>query len=191
MMKIAITGHTSGIGLALYNYYTKMGNEVIGFSRTNGYDLKDDSTISKIIKEASNCDIFFNNAYYELAQVKLLYGLHMFWQNNSDKCMVVTSSRSADFIDFRTSGYTIMKSALDNAIKQCQFSAKYHLLNFKPGFTNTPMTTDPNKDVNSMFAPKGKTVPDSMIEPGDIAEFLDLVISNKKFRVKAITIDPN
>jgi hypothetical protein len=53
------------------------------------------------------------------------------------------------------------------------------------------MTTDPNKDVNSMFAPKGKTVPDSMIEPGDIAEFLDLVISNKKFRVKAITIDPN
>lgn len=190
-MKIAITGHTSGIGLALFNYYSNKGNEVIGFSRSNGYDLSDDSNISKIIKEVKDCDIFFNNAYYELSQVKLLYAMHMLWQQNPKKCMVVTGSRSADFIDHRTSGYTLMKSALDTAIKQCQYSSRYHLLNFKPGYTNTPMATDTNKNTSSMFGPKSKTVPDIMMDPNDLAELLDLVITNTKFKVKILAIDPD
>lgn len=190
-MKISITGHTSGIGLALFNYYTEKGNEVIGFSRSNGYDLGVESNISKVIKETKDCDVFFNNAYYELAQVKLLYGLHMLWQNNPKKTMIVTSSRSADFIDYRTSGYTLMKSTLDTAIKQCQFSSKYHLLNFKPGYTNTPMTTDLNKDQSSMFGPKVKTIPESMMDPSDLVELLDLVITNTKIKVKILAIDPS
>jgi len=190
-MKIAITGHTSGIGLALFNYYTNKGDEVFGFSRSNGYDISLEENISKIIKEVKDCDIFFNNAYYELAQVKLLYGLHMLWQQNAKKCMVVTGSRSADFIDYRPSGYTLMKSALDTAIKQCQYSSKYHLLNFKPGYTNTPMVTDLSNDHKSMFGPKSKTIPDSMMNPNDLAELLDLIITNNKFKVKVLAIDPN
>jgi hypothetical protein len=190
-MKIAITGHTSGIGLALFNYYTAKGDEVIGFSRSNGYDISVEENISKIIKEIKDCDIFFNNAYHELAQVKLLYGLHVFWQQDTKKCMVVTGSRSADFIDYRTSGYSLMKNALDTAIKQCQYSSKYHLLNFKPGFTNTPMVTNLNKDQNSIFGPKGKTIPESMLDPIDLVELIDLVITNKKVKVKVLSIDPS
>jgi NAD(P)-dependent dehydrogenase (short-subunit alcohol dehydrogenase family) len=34
-MKVAITGHTSGIGKALSDVFS----DVIGFSRRNGYDL--------------------------------------------------------------------------------------------------------------------------------------------------------
>ena len=134
--------------------------------------------------------MFFNNAYFETAQIKLLYGLHMLWQKQPHKCLIVTGSRSADFVDSRTSGYTAMKSALEVAVKQCQYTAEYHLLNFKPGFTATNMTMQTDKPSGSVFAPRGKFVPEKMIDPDDLAELLDLVINNKKLRIKTLAVDP-
>jgi short-subunit dehydrogenase len=67
MAKIAITGHTQGIGKGLYNYYSTVG-EVKGYSRTNGYDLSDLSTIDRILLDSNDCDIFINNAYYPVSQ---------------------------------------------------------------------------------------------------------------------------
>ena len=37
--KIAVIGHTKGIGKAIADLYSKMGFKVIGMSRANGYDL--------------------------------------------------------------------------------------------------------------------------------------------------------
>jgi len=71
-MKIAITGHTSGIGKALYNYYSAE-HEVIGFSRSNGYNLPD--SLSNVIKESKGCDLFINNCYANGAQIDLFEGL--------------------------------------------------------------------------------------------------------------------
>lgn len=68
-MKIGITGHTSGIGQTLYEYF-KETHEVIGFSRSNGYDIDTDS--EKIIKEVSNFDLFINNANSSNGQETLL-----------------------------------------------------------------------------------------------------------------------
>jgi len=56
--KIAITGHTKGIGLALANYYTDLGIEVVGFSRTNGYDISKGVDQERIINESQDCDLF-------------------------------------------------------------------------------------------------------------------------------------
>ena len=49
-MKVAITGHTQGIGKAIAELYP----DHIGFSRSNGYDITDENVISKILEEISD-----------------------------------------------------------------------------------------------------------------------------------------
>mgnify|MGYP001626557762 CR=1 FL=1 len=48
-MKIALTGHTSGIGKALYDILSQE-HDVVCFSRSNGYDIKEDDTIERIVQ---------------------------------------------------------------------------------------------------------------------------------------------
>ena len=74
MRIIAITGHTGGLGLALFNYFKDRGDEVIGMSRSNGYELPDRN--SAVFDIARTADLFVNNAYGGQAQtefIKLLY----------------------------------------------------------------------------------------------------------------------
>lgn len=71
-MKIAITGHTHGLGRKLYNHLSKT-HEVKGFSRSNGYSLPD--KINDIVEESSNCDLFINNAYADGSQLDLFNAL--------------------------------------------------------------------------------------------------------------------
>ena len=63
---IAITGHASGIGQALFKKYPGS----LGFDLANGYDI--DRDIDLIIDESKNCNIFINNAYYLNCQTDLL-----------------------------------------------------------------------------------------------------------------------
>jgi NAD(P)-dependent dehydrogenase (short-subunit alcohol dehydrogenase family) len=37
--RCVITGHTSGLGLALFEHFKNKGWDVEGYSRSNGYDL--------------------------------------------------------------------------------------------------------------------------------------------------------
>lgn len=67
-MKIAVTGHTSGIGKSISERF-----DVIGFSRSNGYDITKDQ--EKIVKESTDCDVFINNAQKGFYQTELLYTL--------------------------------------------------------------------------------------------------------------------
>jgi hypothetical protein len=78
-MKIAITGHTSGIGKALFDYffsYTPMG-----FSRSNGYNINHIENRKKIINQCADCDVFINNAYSNgiNSQLYLLQEMHSAW----------------------------------------------------------------------------------------------------------------
>ena len=56
--KIAITGHTKGIGNGLHTYFSTQSVEVLGFSRTNNYDISNIDVIDKIIDETIDCEIF-------------------------------------------------------------------------------------------------------------------------------------
>lgn len=80
-MNVAITGHTSGIGKAIGEWMTARGHHVRGFSRTNGYDISNDAILDRIVKECEDIDIFFNHAYYDFQQTKLLYLLHQAWRD--------------------------------------------------------------------------------------------------------------
>jgi hypothetical protein len=91
-MKCVVTGHTSGIGKAIYNHFLSKGWEVIGMSRTNGYDIVSDQ--DRIVAKSGGFDIFVNCAYAGNAQLELLDKLH----NKVDKIIVV-GSVAADFAD--------------------------------------------------------------------------------------------
>lgn len=68
--KIAITGHTAGIGKSLHDRFLST-YEVAGFSRSNGYDISSDDTLERIITDSLDCEIFINNAYHFDQQTKL------------------------------------------------------------------------------------------------------------------------
>ena len=73
-MKVVITGHTWGVGKALYEHFqTFFGWEVIGLSRSNGYDI--DVDFDKVVKAASGCFLFINNAYRDKQQTRLVNAL--------------------------------------------------------------------------------------------------------------------
>jgi hypothetical protein len=72
--KIIITGHTSGIGKAIYDKFTEGScREIVGMSRSNGYDI--DKNFDRIVEEATGCELFINNAYRDRQQLKLLEAL--------------------------------------------------------------------------------------------------------------------
>ena len=78
-MTFVITGHTSGIGKALYEEFGG-----IGLSRATGFDISKDD-ITPYIKEA---DVFINNAYCGNVQVRLLYQVYELWINDYTKSII-------------------------------------------------------------------------------------------------------
>ena len=88
-MKIAITGHTSGIGKGILEYYSGE-HEVIGFSLENGYNIND---YSRILEETKDCDIFINNAYSHYTQSEIVSE----WAkvHSNDKHLIISTSSIA------------------------------------------------------------------------------------------------
>jgi len=96
-MKIAITGHTSGIGKALFDYFVLYSP--IGFSRSNGHDINHVQNREKIVNQCMDCDLFINNAYSDgvNSQLYLLQEMHSAW-TGKDKLIINISSRITDFV---------------------------------------------------------------------------------------------
>ena len=122
-MKIAITGHTSGLGLSLYDHFSK-NNEVIGMSRSNGYDLAKDQ--QSIIDVASKCDIFFNNAYYQVSQAQLISKLY-------NVIPVITSGSIASDLDTSKNSYFLNKKIIETTHKRLSNKTLIPILLLKMG----------------------------------------------------------
>jgi hypothetical protein len=91
-MKIAITGHTRGIGAGLYQH---LSPNSIGFSKSTGYDINSASDRARIITESSECDMFINNAHCGFGQTLLLIDLFREWKH-LDKTIINIGSRVAE-----------------------------------------------------------------------------------------------
>jgi hypothetical protein len=89
-MKCIITGHTSGIAKVIYEHLKAQGWEVIGVSRTTGYDLTTD--LDKVVTLSEGADLFINCANVGRAQLELLEKLH-----DTVKHMIVFGSVAGDF----------------------------------------------------------------------------------------------
>ena len=68
--KIAITGHTKGIGKAIADLYKKKKYKVIGLSRSNGFDVTGDH--DKIMEKLKDCRLVVLNAHAGNSQLALL-----------------------------------------------------------------------------------------------------------------------
>ena len=97
-MIIALTGHTKGLGAELYKDLTHQ-YKVIGFSRSNGYDIKNPNDRKKIITESKDCDIFINLVHNYYHQTDIMYELYPS-QENAEKLIINISSLVVDSKDW-------------------------------------------------------------------------------------------
>jgi nucleoside-diphosphate-sugar epimerase len=72
-MNYVITGHTSGIGKALYE---RLCPNVKGYSLSSGYDIKDKVNRTSIIQRNLDADVFINCAEDGFGQSQLLLELY-------------------------------------------------------------------------------------------------------------------
>ena len=171
-MKIAITGHTSGLGKYLYDNF----EDTIGFSRSNGYDIKN---YKDIVKELDEVDVFINNAHSGFYQVELLYCLFDKWKYIPNKSIINISSNASDGIMYFEQKYAIEKSALDSACDQLAYNqtSLCKIYCVKPGYIDT-------ERVKGVIAPK--------IKVEDIFSLLNSIIFSKNsYYPYKITVLPN
>jgi len=113
-MKIAITGHSAGIGQALAKIYEAQGHEVVGLSRRNGYNIR---SLPKVAGMIEPCDMFINNAQVGFAQTELLFEIWRRWEGQQ-KIIVNISTQLTDLQIPPNRGwdeYLIQKKALELA----------------------------------------------------------------------------
>lgn len=93
MIRYAITGHTRGIGRRAFE---RLSPNIIGFSKSTGYDINKHVDRQRIIAESFDCDVFINNATEGFAQTYMLLDLVHAWGDNPNKTIINVGSRIAE-----------------------------------------------------------------------------------------------
>lgn len=150
-MKVAITGHSAGIGQALSKAYTSRGHTVVGLSRRNGFNIR---SFQKVADQIEDCDVFINNAQAGFAQTELLFEVFKRWETLCNKTIVNISSELARQpavvgLNLDMDLYRIQKVALEEAVMQLRRRSQLpRLIIVRPGQVNTQdwMTSPPAAD---------------------------------------------
>ena len=133
-----MTGHTSGIGLSLYNIFIKH-SEVLGFSRSTGHDIGLKISRQEILKQLDEYDIFINNAYHYSGQQELLNEILELWSGTSKRIINISSNiktlPESFFVIKEINDYRNSKRELDNLIEN--YKGTVRILNVLPELTNT------------------------------------------------------
>lgn len=169
-MKIAITGHTKGLGAALVKLLTP-DHEIVGFSRTNGYDIEQDATIERIIAEVEDCDIFINNAKSWWSQIDMFSKLLLDWQGQRKRIINIGShvtvwnykTNRLNFPKISANHYIAMKTALKAASYNAWENNAWPLVHLvQPGpFVNTGFIPDERTHMTAEQV--AKSIVDSII----------------------------
>ena len=88
--KIAIIGHTRGIGKAIADLYRKRKYTVVGLSSSNGYDLQCSQV--EIMEQLDDCRLIVLNAYAGRGQMTLLKRIYGKFVFENKKVVVITST---------------------------------------------------------------------------------------------------
>ena len=142
-MKIAITGHSAGIGQALSTIYTEQGHEVVGLSRRNGYNIR---SISKLASMIESCDVFVNNAQVGFAQTELFWEVWNRWRGQNKTIINISTQMTNNSVAPKEEWdqYIIQKKALELAHTQCQERSPLpKLILVKPGSIATQPSQQP------------------------------------------------
>lgn len=141
-MKIAITGHTRGIGNAIKNALDSE-HEIIGFSRTNGFNINNPNAI---YEQAKDYDVFINNAQFQNFQTQLF---ELFWEEwkYKHKTIINISSHSkypetkARFGNYIKNKQELEQSTRDKTLNPDIGAGKFNcrVTNVIVGWTDTDM----------------------------------------------------
>jgi NADP-dependent 3-hydroxy acid dehydrogenase YdfG len=150
-MKIAITGHTAGIGQALAEVY--YGNEIVGLSKRNGNNIRN---IPKICDQIEPCDMFINNAQAGYSQTELLFEMTKRWQGTKKHIIIIstmmTQEPTSSLPGLDMDAYRVQKIALEEAVKQIRNQhLGIKLTTVRPGniATSPDKTVSPSADVDN------------------------------------------
>jgi NAD(P)-dependent dehydrogenase (short-subunit alcohol dehydrogenase family) len=152
-MKIAITGHTAGIGQALAEEYSHDGHEIIGLSKREGNNIRN---IPKICDHIESCDVFVNNAQAGYAQTELLFEMAKRWNNTKKHIVVISTMMTQDPISILPGldmlAYHQQKVTLEEMVKQLRYQRLGVTITIvRPGYIATQLgqTVPPAADVNN------------------------------------------
>lgn len=129
-MKIAITGHSAGIGQAFAQILADKGHEIVGISKRDGNNIR---VIPKITDMIESCDMFINNAQSGYAQTELLYSVWNRWQGQEKYIWCIGTIMATQPIDppipgqseLAMSEYRNQKIALEDAIRQLRWKKQW------------------------------------------------------------------
>jgi hypothetical protein len=155
--KIVITGHTSGIGKSIYDRFKEIScREIIGMSRSNGYDIEKD--FDRIVEEASGAELFINNAYRDQQQLKLFHAL-----KKKVDMMVVMGSVSRFYPEMIPTQYVHDKQELAEACRLESINPNgIPVLHLDLGFIEG--TTIDNADPSTAFVSDYNTPKDDIVD---------------------------
>jgi nucleoside-diphosphate-sugar epimerase len=154
-MKIAITGHTAGIGRAFTKILESRGHKIMGISRRTGDNIRRVEHAANLI---DSCDMFINNAQIQYAQTELLYAVWEKWQGKEGKYIWNISTQMVEQpINTRPDGqndlimsqYRNQKIALEEASRQLRFKNAWPNISIiRPGGVATQETFDNKNKAN-------------------------------------------
>lgn len=152
MNTLAITGHTKGIGKALIELVKEEYN-ILGFSRSNGYNLKDDGIVQKIFQESKDADVFINNAFFRFAQIDLFNLFYNEWKTDSSKTILNIGSIARLKDDLGVGSYGYVKQEFHEAWRKIhrEQDRKCKIYNISPGFVDTDMIASLNIPATTML----------------------------------------
>ena len=156
-MKVVITGHMNGLGLALSNKFAEKGYTISGYDLTNNKDITKEDTVDELITDCTDADIFVNNAHAN--QSSLLTQVFKLWEG-MDKTIINISSAITYLTPFNLpeslNAYISDKKNLDTTVKFLRVKGDSpHIMNIRPSWIESQLVSgfntkkiDPDDIVN-------------------------------------------
>ncbi len=143
-MKVAITGHTKGLGKELYNRF----DDVKGFSTSNDYDVSDNYDRAKIINQIRDCDLFINNAHPFFDQTRLLFEVFDEWKYEDKTIVNIISRAKYDNIS-KGFMYAASKASLSHLSHNLRFNTdkKCKIIDVNPGLLESELSSLAYKEI--------------------------------------------
>ena len=179
MKRVAITGHTRGIGAALVERLEKRNYDIKGFSQSTGYNLQRVSTVKKVVNECLewDADVLVNNAYVPDNQVRLLYTMYEHWVDKP-KLIINMGAISSDRIsNFAQMGYNKDWTPYVSEKARLDWASLQLSNQFQPGMCRVTMIKPGFVDTDSTAWLKGvNNIEEIMMTADSVAEMIEWVI---------------
>lgn len=183
--KVLITGHTRGIGKAIFSQLTEEGYDCFGVSKSTGDDvtIKEDHIVDMI----KNFDYVVLNAYARHSQLDMLKKIIERYKSENKRIAIITSTSGTpegadeDMHDEEYIEYKKIKRELIQYIGQIQqqlIDKPLNVFDVCPDTVYTDMTTGLWEEY-----PK--------LQPMDVAECVSLCFRTRSYNINKIVIQKN